>query len=123
MHRLVNLLIVMALVLRGLVPAGFMLSPLPDGSGAMQVVICTGHGAVTATLDQDGKPVTPKPNGADLGTCVFKISAPVAIAVADPAPAPSLAHAIDATTPIAVPSVPWSLQAAPPPARGPPTIS
>jgi hypothetical protein len=59
-RRFLTPLFILAFALRALVPAGFMLAP--SAVGEMTVVLCTGHGPQTITLDADGKPVpaTPK---------------------------------------------------------------
>ncbi|MEI9902159.1 MAG: hypothetical protein WDN31_21050 [Hyphomicrobium sp.] len=58
MRNLLTLLTVTVLALRSLLPVGFMLA---SHAGEMTVVICTGHGAETVTIDADGKRVPAKP--------------------------------------------------------------
>jgi hypothetical protein len=80
-RRLSLLLLVLALTVRGLVPAGYMIaSSAVDGTPS--VVICTGHGLETVTLDPDGKPGKPKPARSDNGLCPYATSTPVAFAAA-----------------------------------------
>ena len=83
MRRYCSLLFVVALGLRSLLPVGFMLAPAA-ADGTMTVVICTGHGPETVTLDADGKPVPQKI--ADQNICPYAASAPIAVAVTAPAP-------------------------------------
>lgn len=68
MRRLLTQLLVLTLALRCLVPAGFMLE---SAGGEMLLVICTGQGPQTITLDADGKPVPEKPRHSDTGLCPY----------------------------------------------------
>lgn len=79
-HAIV-LLLTLALVVRGLIPAGYMLAPSASGE-ALSVVICTGHGPETISLDPDGKPLKPVPARGDSGQCAYAGSVPTAPAVA-----------------------------------------
>ena len=84
MHRYVNILIVFAFAVRSLLPMGLMLAVAPDHSGAVQIVICTGHGPQSFTLDAEGVPQPAKAPAADKSTCPY---APVgAVAVNHEAP-------------------------------------
>jgi hypothetical protein len=71
---------------RSLLPAGFMLQTAASGDGSIEIVICTGHGAERITLDADGKPTKPEPAKSDAGLCPYAASAPVALAIDQPAP-------------------------------------
>jgi hypothetical protein len=77
-RRLLSLLFIVVLAARSLVPAGFMLQA-PAGDDFVQLVICTGYGAQTITLDRDGTPVQPKPVKPETGLCPYAASAPVAL--------------------------------------------
>ncbi len=48
-------LAVLALAMRVLIPAGYMLSPQVAQGGLPAIVICTGHGALTVAVDADGQ--------------------------------------------------------------------
>lgn len=85
MRRFTTLLFVLTLTVRSLLPVGFMLAPAA-ADGTMTVVICTGHGPETMTLDAEGKPVPQKSGAADQNACPYAASAPLAVAVASPAP-------------------------------------
>lgn len=54
MRRLLAFLITTLLVLRAVVPAGFMLAPSQAGEGQMTIVICTGHGPEQFVVNVDG---------------------------------------------------------------------
>ena len=60
MRGLLNLLVGIAFVVRSLLPVGFMLAVPPDPAAAVEIVICTGHGPQSLTLDDAGVPVQPK---------------------------------------------------------------
>ena len=70
-------LAIAAMVLRAFVPAGWM--PNTNGlSNGAPIVICSGSGAQTILMDQDGKPVQPT-NPTDHGICVFAASGPLSL--------------------------------------------
>ncbi|MGQ0671468.1 MAG: DUF2946 family protein [Hyphomicrobium sp.] len=125
LRRLLSLLFVLALAVRGLVPTGYMLSPAADGSGEMTIVVCTGHGPLLMTIDADGNPVPPaKPAASDTGLCAFAASA--AVAVAPPLPPvsmPAVNVTFVATGVPHAPRLPGTRNELPLPARGPPSIS
>ena len=83
MRRFLTVLALLSLTLRSLLPVGFMLAP--SAADEMTVVICTGHGPLTVTLDADGKPVPTKPKLTDAGLCAY--ASPGATTLADAAPA------------------------------------
>ena len=85
MRRFLTVLALLSLTLRSLLPVGFMLAP--SAADEMTVVICTGHGPLTVTLDADGKPVPTKPKLTDAGLCAY--ASPGATTLADAAPAPA----------------------------------
>jgi hypothetical protein len=78
-------LALLSLTFRSLLPVGFMLAP--SAGDEMTVVICTGHGPLTVTLDADGKPVPTKPKLTGAGLCAY--ASPGATTLADAAPAPA----------------------------------
>jgi hypothetical protein len=55
MRRLLNLLIGLAFAVRSLLPVGFMLAATPAHAGGVEIVICTGHGLQSLTVDDEGK--------------------------------------------------------------------
>jgi len=71
MQRYVNFLIVFAFAVRSLLPVGLMLAAAPDQSGSVQIVICTGHGPQSFTLDDKGVPQPAKAPAADKSTCPY----------------------------------------------------
>jgi hypothetical protein len=84
--RLLSELVLAVLVLRALVPAGFM--PVPDeaGASALTMQMCSVTGPQTGSVKLvDGKPPAPSiPRVHDGGYCAFAISA-----ISAPAPAAS----------------------------------
>ena len=89
MHRYANLLILFAFAVRSLLPVGLMLATVPDHSGTVQIVICTGHGPQNLTLDDKGVPLPAKAPAADKNTCPY---APVGAVAADHETASPLAY-------------------------------
>ena len=86
MRRLLSLLFIVVLAARSLVPVGYMLQASAAGDGSVEIVICTGHGPQTITLDRDGTPIKSAPAKADAGICPYAASAPVALIGDAPAP-------------------------------------
>ena len=84
MHRYANFLILIAFAVRSLLPMGLMLAAVPDHAGAVEIVICTGHGPQSLTVDDEGRPLPAKAPAADKSTCPY---APVgAVAANDETP-------------------------------------
>lgn len=119
------ILAALALVLRLVFPSGFMLSTgrteLPG------IVICTGQGAVTLAVGEDGRPLKPgHPSGADKTShpCTFAVAASAAMA---PIPVAILApRAVNplGLAPLKLTQRPGLGLAAPPPLpTGPPRLS
>jgi hypothetical protein len=106
------------LLLRVLVPAGWMVSATPGD--AFEIVICTADGAVTMTGDLTDED-TPKDSKS--GECLFSaVSAAAVPAVACPAPTPPVvAGAVAVFAAALVPG--RGLAAPPPPATGPPLLA
>jgi len=115
--------IAFALLLRVLIPAGWM--PATDANGAIRISICTGMGAETAYIDRDGKLHKEAPGGThhDPQPCGFGALAQGLTG----APAPALllplvaATAIELVTSHTV-SIGQGLAAPPPPSTGPPSL-
>lgn len=57
LRQVIIRLVLVAFVLRALVPAGYMFAPQDPGEVGIKVVICTGHGFKTITLDENSDPV------------------------------------------------------------------
>lgn len=64
-------LIALAVTIRALVPAGFMLSSTSFGNGVMTVVICTSSGLKLMHLDSDGKPAAPTEHAMADAPCTY----------------------------------------------------
>lgn len=90
MSRAFSLLICLAFTLRSLLPVGFMLAASPTHGGGWQIVVCTGHGPETLTLDEKGTP-RPVHSAADKTTCPY---APVGAITADHHAPDPLAHTV-----------------------------
>lgn len=84
-----NILVVLALALRSLLPAGYMLQGLAAGGGAVTIVICTDHGASKIRLDADGRPVPAESSA--------KESCPFSLASSGWSPAPLVAQPMRTT--------------------------
>lgn len=56
MYQRLASLVLLALLVRAAVPAGFMLVPLAADTTGFTVVICTEHGLQELVLDEDGNP-------------------------------------------------------------------
>ena len=85
MRRFLTPLLILAFALRALVPAGFMLAP--SAVGEMTVVLCTGHGPQTITLDADGKPVPATPKQSQHTNCAY--ASVGGVALSEPVLAPA----------------------------------
>ncbi|MFA5949473.1 MAG: hypothetical protein WC807_04255 [Hyphomicrobium sp.] len=98
MRRVLGFLLVVTFALRSLLPAGFMLQAVASAGGepsALQIVICTGHGAELVTLDANGKPVKSKTGSADAKICSYSgVGSKIA---ADAAPEPLAAIVVFAS--------------------------
>lgn len=71
MRRLLTVMAVFALALRGLVPLGFAFVPQTGPDGRISLVICTGSGAAVITYDKAGKTIAPNPHQASHDSCPF----------------------------------------------------
>lgn len=83
--------LVFALVVRSLLPAGFMLAPAAsaDSDGGFTVTICTGDGLRSLAVDREGKPLQPAKSTSDHSVCPYVLGAMV---LGDAAP--TAAHAL-----------------------------
>jgi hypothetical protein len=132
MHRMgarLGAVALLAMLVRALVPAGYMLAHADTGSGRyLTVTMCLEHGGQQQVIDLDtGKPVdSSKLPGKDKGDgkqapCVFAASAHVAAPVAPAQPLEFIAH-YDVEFGVAVDVRPGQgIAAPPPPATGPPS--
>ncbi|HMN36191.1 MAG TPA: hypothetical protein PKD49_00555 [Hyphomicrobium sp.] len=90
MQRFLTIVLVLVFMARSIVPAGFMLQST-DTAGHVQVVVCTGSGFETITVDRDGLPV-PSQHGEVAGAqCPYSAAT---AAVTEPDAVPSLAVAV-----------------------------
>lgn len=121
MRQTLTNLLVIALCLRFMLPAGFMPVAGAD-SGIFTVVICTGSGPVTQVVGEDGKPQQ-APSQGDYGACSF--------AAASAAPIPSIKDRLAAPPPLTETELLRtsllehgfiSRHELPTPARGPPAL-
>lgn len=82
-----------ALVLRSLVPGGFMIAPAAAGDGTVEIVICTAAGPKSVQLSHDGvtHPATDEAEQQDL--CPFAFTATGTLASAEPALAEAVTYA------------------------------
>lgn len=78
MRQRLTCLVLLALLVRALVPAGFMLAPVTATSLGFTVVICTEHGPQEIVLDEgETDPRQPQPSHE---TCPFALSALLGLA-------------------------------------------
>lgn len=120
-------LAVLALAIRVLIPAGFMLSPQAAQGGLPAIVICTGHGAMTVAVDADGqvhKPGEKSPaKSADNHPCAFAgaaapLDAPIGLEVGRP-----IFAGVASSSVLPAHQRPGlGLAAPPPPTTGPPLL-
>ena len=112
MRRVLARATIVLFALRALVPVGFMPDLDTLGAGHLDIVLCTGHGPVSLTLDANGVPAKPhRSPGAD---CPFGM----ALGKGFVAPAaPALPYAIVAAGTTARTDAARGLR---PPSQGPP---
>ncbi len=116
-------LLAFVMLLRVLVPAGYM--PTTDADGIIRISICTGMGAQAAFIDRDGKlhKETPGSGHHDPQPCGFGVLSFGLDATPDiELPAPAIDP--DATVLVALQtiSIGHGLAAPPPPSTGPPSL-
>ncbi|WP_414900164.1 hypothetical protein ACMT1E_10685 [Sphingomonas flavalba] len=118
---LAPLLVVLALLLRVMIPAGWM----PMAGGGYAITLCTGMGAVSAWVDADGQIHKDKPpiDSRSNGHCIFAGFA-AALTLPDALAMPVMPMAIAAALlPVALfdgGAIGRGLAAPPPPPTGPP---
>ena len=112
----------LAVVLRLLAPQGFM--PAKDASDGLTLVICTGKGLATITLDEHGRPAKPPAKDPRPETCPFAgHGAPATLAAAPPPPVPAETFVGEDGFVVPPTAATLALAAPPPPALGPPSPS
>jgi hypothetical protein len=121
LRRLLQLLIIVAFVARGLVPAGYMLAEA-ERDGTWQVVVCTGQGPLAIDLDSDGAPHEPGGGKSAPETCAFAISLPFELPKHSLPAGPSLSLEITRSPAPQYARV-NARTTTPLPARGPPLLS
>jgi hypothetical protein len=123
-HRVALALIACAMLLRVLIPAGWM--PTTGADGMIRISVCTGMGAETAWIDRDGKIHKEAPSSGhhDLQPCGFGVlglelnETPALIL-------PRPAFTADVVALVARQALPigHGLAAPPPPSTGPPSLT
>jgi hypothetical protein len=78
-HRFLSLLVLLTVLLRSVVPAGFMPAPRQAGDGKMTIVICTGHGEVRQLSDLDGQTPPNDQGKNDNSLCLYATAGAFAI--------------------------------------------
>jgi Protein of unknown function (DUF2946) len=121
-RKLLKILLASALLLRSLVPVGFMLDPAQAGEGQFAVIICSAGGTYTITLDADGDPVPPTNDVTDHSTCPFSTAATLATLSEPPSLAVEFDLATLQTSPLGGTGIEEPGHELPGPARGPPTL-
>ena len=74
-----NLLVGLAFLVRSLLPVGFMVAMSPAHGGSIEIVICTGHGQQSLTLNEKGVPLPAKSPVSSTDVCPFAPAGTVAI--------------------------------------------
>ena len=97
MSQAVSRLIICCLLLRALVPVGFMPDLGAARDGVFTIVICTAAGLSTVAVDEDGNPVAPHPSSeADRAShCLFAPAGSIALPTVI---VPTVPHAVTAAT-------------------------
>lgn len=122
MRRLTMTLLVLAIVVHSVVPAGFMLAPSSSDDGSMTVVVCTDRGFAAVTLDADGDPKPPSPSKSHDAICPYAGAISLVVAVPEfSIPQPIRSRHLSERRDIELDDVPDFLTALPRP-RGPPVV-
>ena len=81
----IGMILLVAMALRSLLPAGFMLQASSAAAGGLEIVICTSAGAKSLAFDKNGAPIDPssKQQHAEPGLCPYANSGAVALAHAE----------------------------------------
>jgi len=119
-RRVFLALAVLALAFQVLVPPGFMVSDGPSHA----IVICTGHGSVTASLDDHGRPAkSPKDNSDHACPFAGHGGTPLLLSPQSVERAIVVPPLDGAVGPVADLAPGRGLAAPPPPSQGPPQVS
>jgi hypothetical protein len=110
------------LAVRSLLPAGFMLQPSAAGDGALSIVICSGHGPETITLDSDGKPSESRPAKSEAGLCPYSAFATPVLGGGEPPAVASPVRYVSVNYPRPVELARVDLPSGATSARGPPSF-
>lgn len=81
MRAAVNIIVLLVLALRSLLPAGYMVQAADASSGSsFDIVICTSSGTKLMTVGEDGTPVpASKSQHLEKGLCAFAAAGAVAL--------------------------------------------
>ncbi len=80
-----NLVVLVVLALRSLLPTGYMVQAAnADAGTSFEIVICTSAGQKLVSVDTDGTAPQPKPQHVENGLCPFAAAGAVALAAAAP---------------------------------------
>lgn len=126
-HRLVAWMFAFALLMRVVVPQGYMLAPAEDG--LIRISVCTGNGAVQMAMDREGRLVAID-DAPSHDSDKTKPDCPFAVALSPTLPVspnallsgPSLATIMQ-LPPLAHVAPGRGLAAPPPPSTGPPAFA
>lgn len=76
----VNIIVLLVLALRSLLPAGYMVQASDATAGSFEIVICTGSGTQLMTVGEDGTPLpASKSQHLEKGLCAFAAAGAVAL--------------------------------------------
>lgn len=115
--------LLLALMLRVIVPAGYMPDFSAASDGMFKVVICTANGMQTVSLDEDGQPVPDQSTGHVDQPCAFSGLAAVALPTAETFEPISLTFEAAVLARHSEPELPVSVRGPPLGSRAPPSFS
>lgn len=126
-HRLAAWMFAFALLVRVIVPQGYMLAPADDG--LIRISVCTGYGAIEMAMDRDGR-IVAIGDAPEHGKDTAEPDCPFAAALSPVLPAVSSAQFDRQHLPLATLLPPSTgivpgrgLAAPPPPSTGPPALA
>ncbi len=80
MRAAVNIIVLLVLAVRSLLPAGYMVQASDAAAGSFEIVICTSSGTQLMTVGEDGTPVpASKSQHLEKGLCAFAAAGAVAL--------------------------------------------
>lgn len=115
-------LLLLAIVSRALIPIGYM-PDFQSADGVFKVVICSGMGAKSVSLDADGNPLPNQQSSHDEQPCAFAGIAAVALPALDAIPLSAPMFQTSILTPRVAVHLPPSRAGPTLGSRGPPQIS